>query len=91
MLIRFQSIEESLHQELMTKLNETYPDSIQEERYEAIGPAIGNELKTKAIQSGIKADVFVLFSKSGFSNELLQTQSEDLLLFDLNDLKALTS
>jgi uncharacterized protein len=49
------------------------------------------KLKAKALESGLKVDVYALFSKSGFSNELLQTQSEDLLLFDLNDLKVLTS
>ena len=49
------------------------------------------KLKVKALESNINVDVYALFSKSGFSNELLQTQSEDLLLFDLNDLKALTS
>ncbi len=48
-------------------------------------------LKPKHLKSGIKVDVYALFSKSGFSNELLQTQDEDLLLFDLNDLKALMS
>jgi len=48
-----------------------------------------SKLKTKAVQSGIKVDVFVLFSKSGFSNELLSLKDEDLLLFDLNDLKVL--
>jgi len=47
------------------------------------------KLKLKALESGIKVDVYALFSKSGFSNELLQTQDEDLLLFDLNDLKGL--
>lgn len=49
------------------------------------------KLKAKAVESGLKVDVYALFSKSGFSNELLQTQDNDLLLFDLNDLKALTS
>lgn len=49
------------------------------------------KLKAKALESGIKVDIYALFSKSGFSNELLQTQDEDLLLFDLNDLKALTT
>lgn len=49
------------------------------------------KLKVKALESNINVDVYALFSKSGFSNELLQTQDEDLLLFDLNDLKALTS
>jgi len=48
-----------------------------------------SKLKTKALQSGIKVDVYVLFSKSGFSNELLSLKDRDLLLFDLNDLKVL--
>ncbi len=49
------------------------------------------KLKAKALESGIKVDVYALFSKSGFSNELLQTQDTNLLLFDLNDLEILTS
>ena len=48
-----------------------------------------NKLKDKALQSGIKADTYVLFSKSGFSNELLGLKEKNLLLFDLNDLKIL--
>jgi hypothetical protein len=46
-------------------------------------------LKAKALQSGIKVDVYALFSKDGFSNELMQTKEENVLLFDLNDLKQL--
>ena len=48
-----------------------------------------NKLKAKAEQSGIKADIFALFSKDGFSNELLGMQDASLLLFDLNDLQRL--
>ncbi len=47
------------------------------------------KLKAKALQSGIKVDVYALFSKSGFSKELLGMQDKKLLLFDLNDLKVL--
>jgi hypothetical protein len=47
------------------------------------------KLKMKAAESGIKVDVYALFSKSGFSKELLQLEGKDLLLFDLNDLKVL--
>ncbi|MDQ7047022.1 MAG: DUF234 domain-containing protein [Sulfurovum sp.] len=47
------------------------------------------KLKLKAKESDIKVDVYALFSKSGFSNELLQQKSDTLLLFDLNDLKVL--
>ncbi len=42
------------------------------------------KLKDKASQSGIKVDTYVLFSKSGFSNELLGLRDEVLLLFDLD-------
>jgi len=48
-----------------------------------------NKLHEKAIQSDIKVDVYILFSKSGFSNELLNLKDENLLLFDINDLTAL--
>jgi len=48
-----------------------------------------NKLKEKALQSGIPVDIYVLFSKSGFSNELLNLNDKNLLLFDLNDLKML--
>lgn len=51
------------------------------------------KLKQKAAESGIRVDVYALFSKSGFSKELLGIKSklknESLLLFDLEDLKVL--
>jgi len=50
-----------------------------------------NKLKAKALQSGIKVDIYALFSKDGFSNELLGMKDENLLLFDLNDLQRLCS
>lgn len=49
------------------------------------------KLKAKALESGLKVDVYALFSKSGFSNELLHLQDDNLLLFDLNDLNVLIS
>ena len=48
-----------------------------------------SKLKAKAEESGIKVDVYALFSKSGFSNELLSIKDDKLLLFDLSDLKKL--
>jgi preprotein translocase subunit SecF len=55
-LIRFQSVEEEVHQSMINKLKEAYllPDgqtSVIEQRYESIGPSIGQELRTKAIYS----------------------------------------
>ncbi|MEA1879112.1 MAG: DUF234 domain-containing protein [Campylobacterota bacterium] len=48
-----------------------------------------SKLQSKALASGIKVDVYVLFSKSGFSKELKNMQSDTLLLFDLDDLALL--
>jgi len=45
------------------------------------------KLKQKSAESGLKVDIYALFSKSGFSKELLGMKDENLLLFDLNDLK----
>ena len=48
-----------------------------------------SKLKQKAEISNISVDIYVLFSKNGFSNELIQHQEKGLLLFELNDFKAL--
>jgi hypothetical protein len=47
------------------------------------------KLKAKAARSGLEVNTYALFSKDGFSNELLQCRDESLLLFDLSDLKNL--
>ena len=44
-----------------------------------------NKLKEKASQSGIPVDIYALFSKNGFSNELRQSGDKTLLLFELED------
>ena len=44
------------------------------------------KLKIKAKESEINVDIYALFSKSGFSNELIGMKSYTLLLFDLSDL-----
>ena len=44
-----------------------------------------SKLKQKAQTSSLKADKFALFSKSGFSNELQNSNDENLLLFELGD------
>ena len=48
-----------------------------------------NELVAKCEKVGIKPDFYALFSKSGFSGELinLAKKSPKLLLFELNDFK----
>lgn len=47
------------------------------------------KLKAKAEESGLRVDIYALFSKSGFSNELLHLQDDRLLLFDLGALNVL--
>ncbi len=44
-------------------------------------------LQKKCKVANIEADFFALFSKSGFSNELLKNRDKNILLFDLEDLK----
>ncbi len=47
-------------------------------------------LQKKCEIAGLKVEVFALFSKSGFSNELLKNRSPHILLFDLEDFKELS-
>jgi len=44
-----------------------------------------SKLKQKAEVSNLNVDIYALFSKNGFSNELLNGNRDNLLLFDLND------
>ena len=48
-----------------------------------------SKLKQKAEYSNIKVDTYALFSKNGFSNELLSSNDKNLLLFELNDFRDL--
>ncbi len=48
-----------------------------------------NKLKKKSAKVGFDVDYFVLFSKSGFSNELLKLKDNNLLLFSVEDFKDL--
>ncbi len=47
------------------------------------------KLKRKVQISNIRVDKFALFSKSGFSRELLKSRDKDLILFELKDFKSL--
>ncbi len=47
------------------------------------------KLREKAETSGIRADLFALFSRSGFSRELHQRKERDLMLFELKDFEVL--
>lgn len=48
-----------------------------------------SKLKSKALESGIKVNTYALFSKSGFSKELLHLNEKNVLLFALDDLHRL--
>ena len=48
-----------------------------------------SKLKQKALNSNIKVDKYALFSKSGFSNELLNSNDKNLILFELKDFRSL--
>ena len=55
-------------------------------------PVCGGELKKlreKAEASGIRADRFALFARSGFSRELREHPPSDLMLFELEDYREL--
>jgi len=47
--MRFQSTEESVHQDILNKLDAKYQKNVQEERFDSIGASVGKELKTRAI------------------------------------------
>ena len=48
-----------------------------------------SKLKQKADTSNLSADTFVLFSKNGFSNELVNLKDENLILFEMSDFRKL--
>lgn len=50
-----------------------------------------NLLLAKCQKADIKPDFIALFSKNGFSNELLNNKNPQILLFELEDFKALLS
>ena len=48
-----------------------------------------NRLKESCVQSELNADIFVLFSKNGFSNELKNEKGDSLKLYTLKNLNTL--
>lgn len=52
--LRTKFVEEKTHQEILTLLKKKYP-SLEEKKFETIGPSIGRELKHKGIFAGILA------------------------------------
>lgn len=54
-----------------------------------ISKNILNKLQKKCEVAGLKVDYYALFSKSGFSNELLKQRETNLLLYDLKAFESL--
>ncbi len=48
-----------------------------------------NKLKKKSIKANINANYYALFSKSGFSNELINNRDKNVLLYDIQSFKRL--
>lgn len=64
-LLRFEEIDENVHQQILTNMSNIQVDGVEnnqltEQRFEAIGPVIGNELKNKAIESIIIVLLFIV-------------------------------
>ncbi len=53
-LLRFKFVNEKTHQEILSTLKEKFP-SLEEKKFETVGPVIGKELKDKAYFAGILA------------------------------------
>jgi preprotein translocase subunit SecF len=66
-LLRFEDVDEAKHQEIVNNLSQIQIADAEQEltltemRFESIGPTIGNELKTKAIQAIIIVLLFIVF------------------------------
>lgn len=58
-ILRFENIEEDTHQAILDKL-QSEDNPLTENRFESIGPSIGDELKSKAIQSIVIVLVFIV-------------------------------
>ncbi len=58
-------------------------------KHTKICKSVLNSLQKKAFRLGLKPSKYALFSKSGFSNELLKQKSDELALFDIKDFERL--
>lgn len=47
MILRFESVDEEKHQTILNHLKENFDQNLIEERFDSIGPSIGNELRRK--------------------------------------------
>ncbi|MCD4760596.1 protein translocase subunit SecF, partial [bacterium] len=63
--LRFEEINEEIHQQIITQMSAITIEGVEdnqliERRFEAIGPVIGNELRTKAVEAIIIVLIFIV-------------------------------
>src|SRR3989344_4216847 len=49
MILKFRDIDEETHQKFLSNLKNNYKDNIEEQKFDSIGPSIGEELKKKTV------------------------------------------
>ncbi|MCB9802660.1 protein translocase subunit SecF [Candidatus Nomurabacteria bacterium] len=61
-ILRFENVDEDKHQVVLNQLKSSAPDSglVEEQRFESVGPTIGQELKSKAIEAIIIVLIFIV-------------------------------
>ena len=57
-LLRFETVDEKKHQEILSKLKEKFP-GLSQEKFESIGPSIGMEIRRKSFFAGILAIILI--------------------------------
>lgn len=59
-ILRFQEVSEDKHQEILSHLRTEYDENIVEERFDSIGPSVGQELKEKTVNAIIIALIAII-------------------------------
>ena len=60
MILRFTSVSEEDHQKILTALQDAYKENISEDKFDSIGPTIGEELKQKTFWALILAAIGII-------------------------------
>lgn len=60
-ILRFSNIDEETHQKVITVLKNNYSENFTEEKFNSIGPNIGDELKRKTVLAVILAIIAIIF------------------------------
>jgi len=60
MTIRFQDQNSGVDKKMLDELNKKYPEQVSKERFESIGPAVGKEIKTKAVYAIVLSIIAIM-------------------------------